>query len=240
MRDKFSRRGTIGLLGMAALSATGVSAAKNGKKNKGKKEKGSHGSPTDPTLTRFVQEPAGAEVTGLRVTPGGAMFLNAQHPDHGNPAPDSENAIGAVYNFDGASMDIEGMSIQTDADAKTLTVAGDYEHQVLAHGGDDLGDGRKFGVPVDANGDNMDDVMEPECDMNVFVPTSEDETEGYLFTNFEATPGMVGRVNCLGVRVVSITFEHSAGASVSGYWRDHVSPRSAVQTLRRSLKPRGS
>ena len=175
-----TRRTTLALIGAVGTAAlTGTAAGK----------------PDEPaSLKRFVQEPAGAEVTGLRVTPGGAMFLNAQHPSPDNPAPYDTHAIGSVYNFAGAAQGIENLPLQTGDAAKTLTVAGDYEHQVLAHGGDDIGDGRTFGVPVDANGDTMDDVMEPEVDMNVFVPTAEDETEGYLYTNFEAQPGMVCRM----------------------------------------------
>ncbi|MFB6107322.1 MAG: alkaline phosphatase PhoX [Haloplanus sp.] len=189
-----TRRKTLALLGATVAGGatlTGNAAAADG----------------TASLKRFVQEPAGAEVTGLRVTPGGAMFLNAQHPSETNPAPYNTHAVGAVYDFDGAAQGIENLSLQTGDAAKTLTVAGDYEHQVLAHGGDALGDGRKFGVAVDANGDSMDEpssafdsdavngaTTEPEADMNVFVPTADDETEGYLFTNFEAQPGMVGRM----------------------------------------------
>ncbi|MFB6105653.1 MAG: alkaline phosphatase PhoX [Halobacteriaceae archaeon] len=141
------------------------------------------------------------------MTPQGAMFLNAQHPSPDNPAPYDAHAVGAVYDFDGAARGIDHLPLQTGSDAETLSVAGDYHHQVLAHGGDDLGDGGRFGVPRDGNGDGMDEpsaafdsaavndaTTEPQADMNVFVPTSEDETAGYLFTNFEAQPGMVGRM----------------------------------------------
>ncbi|MFB6166523.1 MAG: alkaline phosphatase PhoX [Haloarculaceae archaeon] len=185
MSHDTTRRQTLALLGAAlgSTALTGSAAADT-----------AGSTATSPVLQRFAQEPLGAEVTGLRVTPGGAMFLNVQHPSEDNPAPYDTHAVGAVYNFDGGSAAVESLPVQTGSDARRLSLAGAYEHQVLAHGGDDLGDGRKFGVPVDADGANMDDVMEPEADMNVFVPTADDETEGYLFTNFEAQPGMVGRM----------------------------------------------
>ena len=66
------------------------------------------------------------------------MFLNAQHPSEDNPAPYDTHAVGAVYNFDGASTGLENLPLQTGSDAETLAVAGDYEHQVLAHGGDPI------------------------------------------------------------------------------------------------------
>ncbi len=199
MREKFSRRGTLGLLGLTALSATGVSAAKGRKHEDGRGKHGSHkgnangrGSSADPMLTRFATVPLGAEVTGLRVAPGGQLFLNVQHPNEDNPEPYDTSVVGAVVGIDGDGLpaDVPNLSVPSTKAQKQTARTAIGHHQVLANGKQRLGGGDLLGIPNDADGNPMSD--DAESDMNVFVQTGEEE--GYLFTNWEARPGMISRM----------------------------------------------
>ncbi|GKZ15813.1 alkaline phosphatase PhoX [Haladaptatus sp. T7] len=196
MPETYSRRKTLGLLGLTALSTTGIAVAeKNDDSNETTEETktdGDHSNPNEPSLTRFATVPLGAEVTGLRVAPGGELFLNVQHPNEDNPAPYDASVVGAVVGIDGAEvpMDVPNLSVPTTDAEKRTTRTAVGEHQVLATGAQKLGNGDLLGVPNDADGNPISD--EAESDMNAFVPTG--ENEGYLFTNWEAQPGMISRL----------------------------------------------
>ena len=202
MPETYSRRKTLGLLGLTALSATGVSVAKETDKGNshGKEEgkndgqgNGNHGRPDEPTLTRFATVPLGAEVTGLRMAPGGQLFLNVQHPSEDNPAPYDASVVGAVVGIDGSGLptDVPNLPVATTDDEKQTARTAIGHHQVLATGTQTLANGDLLGVPNDADGNPITD--EAESDMNAFVPTG--ENEGYLFTNWEAQPGMISRMS---------------------------------------------
>ena len=180
MSYDITRRKTLSVLGTAAggtLLTNTVAAQEDGNQDA-------------PSLTRFAYVPLGAEVTGLRVSPQGALFMNVQHPSEENPAPYNRDVIGAIVGINEIPEDVQNLPApKTEAEKRTVKTAVGH-HQVLAHGAQSIGDGNLLGVPNDTNGKPMSD--EAEADMNVFVPTG--DNEGYLFTNFEARPGMISRM----------------------------------------------
>ncbi|MGA9400181.1 alkaline phosphatase PhoX [Haladaptatus sp.] len=201
MAETYSRRKALSILGLTALSTAGVSVAKegndgNGQHQQGNEKDGKEKEPRShfdqPALTRFATVPLGAEVTGLRMAPDGQLFMNVQHPNEDNPTPYDASVVGAVVGIDGSGLptDVPNLpAASTDVEKQTTRTA-IGQHQVLATGAQKLGNGDLLGVPNDADGNPMTD--EAESDMNAFVPAG--ENEGYLFTNWEAQPGMISRM----------------------------------------------
>jgi len=159
-------------------------------------------------LKRFSTTAFGAEVTGPFVFQNGALLYSLQHPEEENPEPFDTAGIGYFSGFqfelDGTNDDFDELSTpQTEAEQRQVR-SGDGEYEILAHGRDKIKDGEeRLGVTQTPDGtditlDNFEGTQygaagtNPDC--NQFVPTDEDGTEGYLFTNWENSPGNVSRI----------------------------------------------
>ena len=156
----------------------------------------------DGDLKRFASTALGAEVTGPFVTRTGTLFFSLQHPSRANPEPYNRGGIGYVegYQFeDDSDFDVLPTP-QTNEEERRVRVA-DGEYTILASEGDNIGDNEDLGMPVTPSGLSLDEFAGSRYfdlgftpDMNQFVAENEDGTEGYLFTNFETSPGNVTRM----------------------------------------------
>ncbi|EMA55416.1 MULTISPECIES: alkaline phosphatase PhoX [Halococcus] len=155
----------------------------------------------DGTIERFATTALGAEVTGPEVTANGTLFFSLQHPSRQNAAPYNKGGIGYVGGYDITSDGFDELGVpSTDEQQGEVRVAGG-EYVVLAQEGDNIGDDEDLGYPVTPSGVSLDEYEgsrytnlgnNPDC--NRFVATNDAETEGYLFTNFEQSPGDVSRI----------------------------------------------
>ncbi|WP_150522543.1 alkaline phosphatase PhoX [Roseibium sediminis] len=132
------------------------------------------------SLTRVATVPLGAEITGLYLQ-GGDLFFNIQHPADDLPTAFAKATIGVVSNanFDG------GESPVPAGDDKHIVKTSLGEYQILVQ----EGDFESVGV-IAGKGGVIRTSNDP--DFNGFIPTG--ENEGYLFTNWEDTPGGMSRV----------------------------------------------
>jgi len=156
-------------------------------------------------LKRLSTTAFGAEVTGPFVFEDGSLLYSLQHPDGSNPEPYGRAAVGYFggfsFEFDGNNDDFEEVGIP-DTEEKQRRIrseVGDYE--ILFQGREPIEDGdERLGVPQTPDGEDLTEFAgssggyggNPDC--NQFVPTDEDGTEGYLFTNWENYPGCITRV----------------------------------------------
>lgn len=145
-------------------------------------------------LKRFASMPMGAEVTGLKVSDQGTVFLNVQHPDAMNAYPFNQGTVGVVTGFN-ASEDFTSLVTPEGAAMNTVTLAvGEY--QVIARGSDAFPsnvENTAVGEITDATTGALMFVCN-DPDANMFLPTVEDGTEGYLYTNWECLPGGVSKL----------------------------------------------
>nr|WP_206731749.1 alkaline phosphatase PhoX [Halorubrum amylolyticum] len=158
-------------------------------------------------LKRFSTTAFGAEVTGPFVFEDGSLLYSLQHPEGGNPEPFGRAAVGYVsgfqFEFDGSNDDFQeiGVPDTEEKQRQVRSAAGDYE--VLVQGREPINGGEeRLGVPQTPDGTDITTEnfagakggagQGPDC--NQFVPTNEDGTEGYLFTNWENVPGSISRV----------------------------------------------
>lgn len=227
MREHLTRRRALG-----ALLALGLGARVGVMESR----RGGHGRDHDrgeggPTLTRFATTVAGAEFTGIFLTDDGQLFFNVQHPGEAAEDRYKPGAIGAVAGVDVTDLPSEFASVRPpegDRPATTVrTARGRY--QLLARGRDETRDGRLLGVPYTPDGTPMTEADAADSDdtdsygndpdFNGFVPTApvdgertggDDRAagadEGYVFTNWEDTPGLVSRL-------------HVRQSSDAGRWR---------------------
>jgi len=160
------------------------------------------------SLKRLSTTAFGAEVTGPFVFEDGSLLYSLQHPEGENPEPFNRAAVGYFsgfnFEFDGNNDDFPEVGIP-DTKAKQRQVrseVGDYE--ILVQGREPINGGdERLGVTQTPDGTDITQdnfagtqyggaATNPDC--NQFVPTDEDGTEGYLFTNWENSPGCVSRV----------------------------------------------
>ncbi|RZV08494.1 uncharacterized protein DUF839 [Natrinema hispanicum] len=162
----------------------------------------------DGELKRFSSTALGAEVTGPFVFDEGALLYSLQHPSRDNPAPYDEAGIGYFSGFqfelEGSNDDFDELSTpQTNAERQTVRGAdGEFTflaqaHEAINGGTEELGvvqtpDGENITTDAFAGTQYGDAAYNPDC--NQFVPTTDDGTEGYLFTNWENSPGNVSRI----------------------------------------------
>ncbi|MFD1563796.1 alkaline phosphatase PhoX [Haloarchaeobius amylolyticus] len=159
-------------------------------------------------LKRFSSTALGAEVTGPFVFDNGELLYSLQHPSRDNPAPYDEAGIGYFsgfkFEFDGSNDDFDELSTpQTNAE-RGIVRGADSEYTFLARAHEEINGGtEELGVVQTPDGENIttdafagtqygDAAYNPDC--NEFVATNEDGTEGYLFTNWENSPGNVTRI----------------------------------------------
>ncbi|WP_306061173.1 alkaline phosphatase PhoX [Natronococcus wangiae] len=160
----------------------------------------------DGNLQRFATTAFGAEVTGPFVMQTNELIFSLQHPSRENPAPYNKGGVGVVEGFqfelDGDNDDFTELTPpQTDEERSTVRVAGG-EYKLLVQEGDPIDGGEeKFGHPVTPDGVDIATFAGSRYgdtgynqDMNQFVATNDDGTEGYLFTNIETSPGDITRM----------------------------------------------
>ncbi len=159
--------------------------------------------PADGSLKRFATVPLGAEVTGLRITPDGTLFMNVQHPSSANPEPFNAATIGVVVGFNANEDDFESVAVPEDFSDQSVAVIASGEYQILGQVGEPVpnsADGDIFGQVIRADG-TVQEVKEYDgsvtvyCnnpDGNNFIPTG--EGSGYLLTNFECFPGSISQL----------------------------------------------
>ena len=151
--------------------------------------------PATQALTRFATVPLGAEVTGLHISAAGTLFMNIQHPDGTNLYPFNRGTVGVVTGFNANTDDFTELAVpQGDAQKQAQVAAGEYS--LIGRVGEQIPgtfDGSSFGeITAVQTGEHLFFCNDP--DGNMFLPTSEAGTEGYLYTNFECRPGGVSKV----------------------------------------------
>ena len=152
-------------------------------------------------IDRFASTALGAEVTGPEVTNSGTLFFSLQHPSRKNPAPFNAGGIGYVKGYDIYDDDADELGVPATDDQQSRVRVANGEYTILAQEGDNIGDDADLGIPTTPAGLGLDNYPGPryselgyDPDCNRFVPTNDDETEGYLFTNFEQSPGEISRI----------------------------------------------
>jgi secreted PhoX family phosphatase len=153
-------------------------------------------------LERFAWTALGAEVTGPEVMIDGTLFFSVQHPSRKNPAPYNKGGIGYVEGYDFEDdEEFEELGIPNTKEKQGRVKAAGGDFTVIAQEGDNISDNMDLGYPVTPDGLALSEYpgsrygnfgYNPDC--NRFVPTNDDETEGYLFTNFEQSPGEVSQI----------------------------------------------
>lgn len=150
--------------------------------------------PADESLKRFATVPVGAEVTGLRIAPDGTIFFNVQHPSPRAMYPYNRGVVGVVVGIN-ANDDFEEIAVPEGDDQLTVLVPEGATYQMLARVGDPLPGapmGESFGEIIRADGTTQFFCNDP--DGNMYLPTTSDSGEGYLYTNVECRPGGVGKL----------------------------------------------
>lgn len=145
------------------------------------------------TLRRFATLPEGAELTGLRIEPDGTMFLNVQHPAASDSYPFDVATVGVITGFRAGDA-FTPVPVPTGDAMQTLTVAAG-EYQVLARTGEPMPgalSGPRFGAITAADGSLIEVCNKP--DGNMYLPTTADGSQGYLYTNWECVPGGVSKL----------------------------------------------
>ena len=149
----------------------------------------------DPTLNRFAVTADGAEITGLFLTRRGDLFMNVQHPSSSNDEPYDRGAVGVIERFSMHDLprDFGSVSASRTPDQEDEVRTAFGRHRVLANGGDPIdGSDERLGIAYSADGEPMNDGDDP--DYNGYVPDPENPNRGYLFSNWETTPGVVSRL----------------------------------------------
>ncbi|EFW92868.1 hypothetical protein ZOD2009_08359 [Haladaptatus paucihalophilus DX253] len=160
------------------------------------------------SLKRFSSTAFGAEVTGPFVFEDGTPLYSLQHPSRDNPAPYNRSGIGYFEGFrfsmDGRNDDFSGLSTPQTNEEKGMVRSASGEFTFLAREEDRInGNTERLGVTQTPDGWNItpdnfagtqygDPASNPDC--NQFIPTDEEGTEGFLFTNWENSPGNVSRI----------------------------------------------
>lgn len=191
MRRGYDRRDAVAVLTTLALGSR-ASTATAGAQDGGDSD-GENGEESGPTLNRLATTVVGAEITGMFLTREGELFFNVQHPDEDNVLPYDEGTVGALVGARIDQIESDFASVQvpdTEFDRRRVrTAVGNY--QPLKNGGDAVSNSSDgFGVVYSAEGEPMTEGMWP--DFNGFVPDG--DREGYLFTNWERSPGLVTRM----------------------------------------------
>lgn len=173
------------------------------------------------TLKRFATLPTGAEATGVMITDNNDLFFSVQHPSGMSAYPFNRSAVVAVSGFK-ATDDFSDVPIPAGNAMHTVILAkGDA--QVLARVGEPiLHDirGQRWGQ---VNGANGFSIICNQPDGNVFLPTNDNATEGYLYTNYECRPGTLGKMylrQSASGRWTVLEGENVDFAAVQGTWNN--------------------
>ncbi|WP_089824769.1 alkaline phosphatase PhoX [Halogranum amylolyticum] len=160
------------------------------------------------SLKRFSTTAFGAEMTGPFVFADGTPLYSLQHPSRENEAPFDKAGIGYFSGFqfdlDGNNDDFDELPTPQTEDEQRQVRSGNGDYVLLAQEEDEINGGaERLGVAQTPDGtditqDNFvgtqygDAAYNPDC--NQFVATDDEGTEGYLFTNWENSPGNVSRI----------------------------------------------
>jgi secreted PhoX family phosphatase len=161
------------------------------------------------SLKRFSTTAFGAEATGPFVFQDGSLLHSVQHPSRDNPAPYDRAGVGYFKNFqfdlDGDNGDFTEVGIPDTDEKQGVVRSGSGEFTMLAQEEDEINGGAELlGVAQTPDGTNItkqnfagdfyagNAAYNPDC--NEFVATNDEGTEGYLFTNWENSPGSITRV----------------------------------------------
>jgi secreted PhoX family phosphatase len=168
------------------------------------------------SLKRFSTTAFGAEVTGPYVFADGSLLYSLQHPSRDNSEPFDRSGIGYFKGFrfdlDGNNDDFTELSAPETESEQRQVRSGNGEYELLAreedpiNGGDELlgvtqtpdgtniitGTGETQTTPNFVGSQYGNAAYNPDC--NQFVATNDEGTEGYLFTNWENSPGNVSRI----------------------------------------------
>jgi secreted PhoX family phosphatase len=184
-------------------------------------------------LERFATMPLGAEATGVLFTDAGDMFFSVQHPSAMNTYPFNRGTVVAMGKFN-AKDDFTPVDVPEGDAQRTLVVPKGVTVQVIQRAGELIVNdimGQRFGQVDRLDGETQ--LMCNQPDGNVFLPTNATATEGYLYTNYECTPGAVGKVYMKkfsnGWRVLegeNVDFD-----SVNGTWNNCGSSRTPWNTV---------
>ncbi|MDS0221418.1 DUF839 domain-containing protein [Haloarcula sp. S1AR25-5A] len=201
----FTRRQVLSKSVAAALGASVIGVASGDEVE----ESNTDGAPSvKGELKRFSTTAFGAEVTGPFVFQDGSLLYSLQHPEGENPEPFGTAGIGYFSGFqfelDGNNDDFDELSTPQSEEEQRRVRSGNGNYTVFAHGRDEINGGQeRLGVTQTPDGtditlDNFEGTQygaaatNPDC--NQFVPTNKDGTEGYLFTNWENSPGNVSKI----------------------------------------------
>ncbi|WP_152040741.1 alkaline phosphatase PhoX [Salinigranum salinum] len=204
----FSRRNLMASSVAAALGvsvASGVASASNSEIE----ESDTPGAPSvKGSLKRFSNTAFGAEVTGPYVFEDGSLLYSNQHPSEENSGPFSAPGVGYFSGFqfelNGSNDDFPELSIPETEDQRRRIRSSVGEYTYLGKSMDSINGGtERLGVTQTPDGtdittDNFAGTQygaaatNPDC--NQFVATNEEGTEGYLFTNWENSPGNISRI----------------------------------------------
>src|SRR6056297_2829073 len=205
----FSRRN---LMASSLAAALGASVAGSGVASASNSEIGESDTPNAPSvrgsIKRLSNTAFGAEVTGPFVFADGTLLYSNQHPSEENTGEFSAPGVGyfSGFNFemDGSNGDFSELSIPETEEQRRRIRSSAGEYTYLGKGRDSINGGtERLGVTQTPDGTDitMDNfagtqygaaATNPDC--NEFVATNEEETEGYLFTNWENSPGCVSRI----------------------------------------------
>ena len=172
------------------------------------------------SLKRFSTTAFGAEVTGPFVFEDGSLLYSLQHPSEENGEPFGRAGVGYFSGFqfelDGDNDDFPEVGIPETEEERRDVRSGAGNYEILFYGREPIGDGSEL-LGVTQTPDGRDIVQRgslenperdehpysagtqyglaasnPDC--NQFVPSNDAGTEGYLFTNWENSPGCISRV----------------------------------------------
>ncbi len=208
MSPNFTRRKALETA--ALLAAGGSFGIGQGFSDKPDEDEHEHDYEGGASLNRFATSVIGAEITGMFITEEGEFFFNVQHPDANLDGQDEPGRVGAVNGVDINELPEDFASVQIpEGDDHDFTDSGDgnaepYDtyvrtalgsYQTLATGGDptDDGSGETLGSVYTPDGEYLTGQINP--DFNGFVQSSENDDEGYLFTNWEHRPGTMSRLH---------------------------------------------
>jgi secreted PhoX family phosphatase len=160
-------------------------------------------------LKRFANTAFGAEVTGPFVFGDGTLLFSNQHPEENNIGEFSNPGVGYFSGFqfelDGDNDDFDELSVPLSTFEQSQIRGSDGEYTYLITGRDEIQGGDELlGVTQTPDGENitLDNfagtqygaaATNPDC--NQVVEAGEDaEYDGFLYTNWENSPGNVTRV----------------------------------------------
>ena len=160
------------------------------------------------SMKRFSTTAFGAEATGPFVFADGTPLYSLQHPSRENLAPFNRAGIGYFSGFqfdlDGNNDDFDEIPVPVTESEQRQVRSGNGSYVLLAQEEDEINDGtERLGVSQTPDGTDITQEnfagtqygnagYNPDC--NQFVATDDAGTEGYLFTNWENSPGNVSRI----------------------------------------------